>query len=483
MQERAGSALDPPGYTWQGDLAQVQINTIYAACHSLRFTGLVDLRDSHHQAQVTFLGGDPVEIEGGDTKMISLWNEGQFRAAQSMPNLSGELTGQIEQTGSLAITKAPRLLAWVSEYRLTCDLTIERPGEKALMFFKNGQLESAEVNGKPELSALARVQGWTDGFYRVRLRPLFEAGFVTHSPPPSELHLPAAGQFDVSRSIPLDLKQKARLQSPELDQAPEQSIAPPRATAGEQPRGMPRLSSGTDPVLRSEERLPPPSRAAAKSRWPIWLALVLVLTGGGGAAAYLLHLPPFSAPPRPLDEPRVVAPSIPRPAAPAQEAPKQEAPQQDPIVAPKQEREPQPEPAPEPTRSKSVDDAKLEPHPTDEGPSGLPAVAPLDVRLIEKGRQLLIDGHAHSAMSLFRKAEQANPKNALAKVLQQQALGKLGRADLIIEGKGSITIDGKSFSPPKKLHVMAGPHAVSTSAGEEEVTLKKGERRHLRARP
>jgi len=105
------------------------------------------------------------------------------------------------------------------------------------------------------------------------------------------------------------------------------------------------------------------------------------------------------------------------------------------------------------------------------------------VRLIDKGRQLLIDGHPHSAMSFFRKAEQANPKNALAKTLQQQALGKLGRAEILIDGKGSITIDGKAFTAPKKLKVQAGPHAITTNTGTEEVTLKKGERRHLRARP
>src|SRR5271170_6611529 len=195
-------------YTWSGDLAEINVVALYAACGSLRFTGQIELRDERRQAQIIFLGGDPVEIDGGDTKAIALWNGGTFRAVQSLPNLTGELTGQIEQTGSLAVTKAPRLLAWVSEYRLSCDLKIERPGENAQLSFRNGQLEAAEVNGKPELAALARVQTWTDGFYRVNLRPLFEDGVIALTPQPSGGAAPAGREFDVSRSIPLDLKQK-----------------------------------------------------------------------------------------------------------------------------------------------------------------------------------------------------------------------------------------------------------------------------------
>ena len=195
MSTSLGSSSNPrgpegsgSGFSWIGDLSQVKVNALYAACHSLRFTGRLELKDDHHQAQVTFLGGDPVEIDGGDTQVIALWNSGRFRAEQSLPNLTGELTGQIEQTGSLAITKAPRLLAWVAEYRLSCELKIERPGENAILAFKNGQLETADVNGRPELGALARVQGWTDGFYRISLRPLFTHGGVIALQPPPHPH-------------------------------------------------------------------------------------------------------------------------------------------------------------------------------------------------------------------------------------------------------------------------------------------------------
>jgi len=458
------------GYTWSGDLAEVRVNALYAACHSLRFTGRLELRDESHEAQVVFLGGDPVEISGGDTQVIALWNAGQFRAVQSMPNLSGELTGQLEQTGSLAITKAPRLLAWVSEYRLSCDMLIERPGEKAQLGFKNGQLESAAVNGKPELAAMARVQAWTDGFYRVALRPLFTSGVIALKPPPGEGAAPEGREFDLSRSIPLDLKKKAQVPTPpagvlSVGNVADASISAERAAMKKPP--MARLSSGTDPVAPLSERPLPPMEDAAwaarsgGARWPAILLGALVMFAATGSALYYFHLPPFSAAPQPLDERRPSANVD--PVKPVEPVAKVDT----------------PEPVEKPV--KPVDPATLEPKSNNE--PVLPQAIPTDQRLIEKGRLLMMDGHPHSALSLFRKAEVANPKNPLAKTLQQQALGKLGRAELQLEGKGRVTIDGKSIDSPKKLRLFAGPHAIDTGNGPEELTLKKGERKKLRIRP
>ncbi len=469
MSEPSAIAPSSDGFFWAGDLATVRVNAVYAACHALRFTGRLELKDDHHAALVTFLGGDPTEIEGGDTKVISLWNAGQFRAVQSLPNLTGELTGQIEQTGSLAITKAPRLLAWVSEYRLTCDLKIERPGENAVLVFRNGQLESADVNGKPELSALARVQGWSDGFYRVSLRPLFHTGVISLTPPPSDKAAPMGRDFDLSRSIPLDLKVRAQLQATPVGLVAFGHVPPEAITAERAAQQRPQMARmpGTDPAL---EALPRPSAAAATTgpaatprrgaRWP-WVVLVLALLAGGGlGAAFYLHLPPFSAPPRPIDEPVEKAEPVEK-------------------VAPVEKTEPV-EKA-EPGR-KAIDPATLAPK-TGPRDADLPVQAPLDVRLIEKGRALLIDGHPHSALALFRKAEQTNPRNALAKTLQQQAMGKLGRAELVVDGRGGLVIDGRRIDAPRKLKVFAGPHAVDAGGGPEELVLKKNERHHLRAHP
>jgi hypothetical protein len=497
-----------PGYVWSGDLSQTRVTHIYAAFHSLRFTGQLDLRDENHSAQVVFLGGDPVEIQGGDTQAISLWNAGMFRAMQSLPNLAGELTGQVDQTGSLAVTKAPRLLAWVSEYRLTCDLTIERPGEQAHLVFKSGQLETARVNEQPELAALARVTAWTDGFYRVHLRPLFQGGVISLKPPVQEGAAPAGREFDVSRSIPLDLKRQAQLHSPQLgmvtvDHPVDASLEAERSA--QQP-AVPRASSGTDPVVPISQRpiippLPPPRRSSAK--WP-WVLLILVALGGGGVgAAYFLHLPPFAplhrdpnigatpaavtpTPPKPIDKP--VAP-VDKPVAPAD---KPVAPVDKPVEPAHVEEKAKPDLASAAEAAKPdlaeaahpVDPSTLEPKNTDKPPTTNPPAVGVSVeeRLIQKGRILLIDGHPHSALSLFRKAEQLAPSNALAKTLQLQAMGKLGRAEILIEGKGHLNVDGRDFEAPKKIKTLAGPHAVDTGAGPEEVVIKKGERKKLRPR-
>src|SRR5947207_14932116 len=120
--------MDPQGYSWSGRLDETDVRSLYAACQSLRFTGRLELTDGATQAQVVFFGGEPVEIDGGDTQVISLWQRGTFRAVQSIPNLSGELTGQLELGGELGQTKASALWAWISEYRLTCEIELERPG-------------------------------------------------------------------------------------------------------------------------------------------------------------------------------------------------------------------------------------------------------------------------------------------------------------------------------------------------------------------
>jgi len=199
----------PSGFSWSGTLEETDIRSIYGACHNLRFSGWLELKDAKHEAKVLFLGGDPVEISGGDTQRISMWKNGSFRAVQKIPDFEGELTDDLAVTGTLAATKPSALWAWISQYRLSCEIELERPGSKALVTFQNGHAESAQVNGMPELAALARVSSWTDGSFRVRLRPLFADGVVVAIPPmpdsaPSDVLHVGNKQFDVSRAVVLD---------------------------------------------------------------------------------------------------------------------------------------------------------------------------------------------------------------------------------------------------------------------------------------
>ena len=52
---------------------------------------------------------------------------------------------------------------------------------------------------------------------------------------------------------------------------------------------------------------------------------------------------------------------------------------------------------------------------------------------------------AHGARAVPRAPIKLAPKDASLKIYEQQALGKLGKAELVLEGKGSVTVDGHKF--------------------------------------
>jgi hypothetical protein len=511
------------GFTWTGTLEETDIQSLYAACQSLRFSGKLELKEGANRAEVTFVGGEPIEIDGGDTQRIALWNKGTFRAVQSIPNLSGELTGQQDMEGSLAITKASQLWAWVSEYRLTCDIDLERPGSKAVVSFSNGHAESAQVNGAPELAALARVSSWTDGTFRVKLKPLFASGTIPTNAPAISLHEgapPAGRQFDVSRSIPMDLKrhEPAAVRRESFGPAKPVQLTPPRGERVNTPSGRDEpTAQQKSPQLpelegRKNKRRPfdpmDPSKPVPKTdevdlrarrgKLPWLLSLGGIVLAGGLGALYAYHLPPFSPPPKPVTEP---------PAKPAEPPATTGTPGTTaspgttattgttgtagaagstgtattvttpaPNTKPPVEAQKPPVEAQKPTRPAEPEARKPETHKPE-----TPKEKPSD-KLVAKGRLFLVEGHARQALDQFRKAVKLAPKDASLRVLEQQAQGKLGRAELVLEGKGSVTVDGHKFASPKKLKVMAGPHVIENGDGEEEVALKRGEKRRIKVK-
>ena len=202
----------PDGFTWTGDLNETDIRSLYAACHSLRFSGRLQLKDGAQHAEVLFVAGEPVEIDGGDTQRIALWTRGTFRAVQGIPSLTGELTTQREMSGSLATDQAVGAVGL--DLGIPSDLrdrarAAGRPRRSCQ--FQNGHAESAQVNGLPELAALARVSSWTDGSFRVKLKPAVRrrrdpgGAADARGAPPLDPR-----SFDVSRSIPMDLRNKNR---------------------------------------------------------------------------------------------------------------------------------------------------------------------------------------------------------------------------------------------------------------------------------
>jgi hypothetical protein len=198
------------GYSISGSLDEIAISSLYAACQSLRFSGRLQLSDENASAEVEFLGGDPVDIVGGDTQRIALFLHGSFRLTQAIPNLGGALTGGQQLYGALNAAKPAALWAWAKDHRLSCDMRLSNPPHEALVSFQHGHAESAIVNGQPELASLARVASWNDGQWSVRLRPLFTEGLDAALTPPPDGRPPEDPRgFDVSKSIKVPLAKKS----------------------------------------------------------------------------------------------------------------------------------------------------------------------------------------------------------------------------------------------------------------------------------
>src|SRR6185369_4702635 len=132
---------DTNGFSWSGDLARIPVRVVYGTCQSLRFSGWLELKDGPTRATVLWVGGEPVDIVGGDTQRIALWLKGSFEAVQWLPNIAGEMSQSRETNGTLGQVAAPTLWTWASDYRLTCEIQFDKPGTRATVVFVNGHAE------------------------------------------------------------------------------------------------------------------------------------------------------------------------------------------------------------------------------------------------------------------------------------------------------------------------------------------------------
>ncbi len=463
--------LEGGGYSWSGNLGSLDVRALYDRLNTLRLSGVVELSDGEKSAQVTFIGGDPVETLGSDSREVRLWKRGTFRVVQRVPDLGGTLTDGVRLTGQLLDVRPRDLIRHCEDARLTADLEIERAGgERALVRFAHGRVERAEVNGRPELSALAMIDGWLDGKYTIALRPLF-ADDAPRTPPPQLRSGPAPGAlFDFTAPVELS----ALDEIPAVQQARAAAAAP--ATPPPEPLPAPpgpsvSVDAGLDVIDRpTEERapipgeataitrpLPPPSRPpdpdqtrgvrAPRKRWP-W-----ILVGTVGGLAVLGGVAWFVLPRLGVSLPGVQ----PAPVAPA------------PAPAPAPEPE-KPAPAPQKTnKDKPVAVEKTAPR---EKPAS--ERSPAVQRLIDKGRKLLVEGHSHTAFDTFKEAHKLAPRDPQIDLFERMAKGKTGRGELILDG-GEVDVDGKKFKGGKKLKLPAGPHLVDG----QEIQLGKGEKKHV----
>ena len=400
------------GYSIEGSLDDRDIRTLYAACHLLRFSGAIELIDAQSRARVEFVGGDPIDIHGGDTQKIALFRSGHFRMVQLIPDLDGSLTDSQELQGYLRMTKPSKLWAWAGEHRLSCEMILERAPDRAVVVFHEGHAESAEVNGQPELAALARVSSWGEGAFAVRLRPLLGHGLpsLTRGAEREEdKPLPEPRQFDLSRSIS--------------------------------------VPASADPAPAAV----PPQRLL----WVVVVAATTLVLASGIFVLYATGLWPFGPRARPLVSPATkVGPpptaAVPPPATPAA-----------------------------PPTSSALPGAAGAASPSEAAPALTSAQR--QQRLVAKGRQLLAEGHEHTAADLFKKALHAAPDDVQLAKFVQQASGQLGRAELVLEGTNPVVINGHRFTPPRHVKIVAGPHAVDLGKGPQELVLQRGEKRRLSA--
>ena len=96
-----------------------------------------------------------------------------------MPDFRGQLTQAIEMSGSLRMGLVQAIYKLCADNVLSADVDLTRAsGEVAQVRFNLGKAESANINQQTEsaLTALSKLSGWTDGTYRVVLRPLFGDG-------------------------------------------------------------------------------------------------------------------------------------------------------------------------------------------------------------------------------------------------------------------------------------------------------------------
>jgi hypothetical protein len=187
----------PDGYSWSGDLTATDLRSLYAACATVSFSGRLALTDGERTAELTFLGGEPVDEPQPEPQA---WSRGTFHIEQKLPDLSGELTNGRELAGTLAEVKPASLWKWIDEFLLSCEVELEQPGAQARVFFQAGKAQRAEVNGQAEPGGLVRLSAWSEGSFRVALSPLFRDQVVPDAATPGD-ETSDPFHFDFSRTV------------------------------------------------------------------------------------------------------------------------------------------------------------------------------------------------------------------------------------------------------------------------------------------
>lgn len=195
-------------YRWSGSLQATNIRALYERCQRVRLTGLMRLKQGDQVLEMMWIGGEPIEGEAEQgTRSLPLWSNGEFVVEQRIPDFRGQLTGGIETSGSLRIGLVQAIYKLCADNVLSADVDLVRgSGEAAQVRFNLGKAESATINKQTEsaLTALSKLSGWTDGTYRVVLRPLFGDGGASEAPV-AKAKKSSDDKFDLTGSVNIDV--------------------------------------------------------------------------------------------------------------------------------------------------------------------------------------------------------------------------------------------------------------------------------------
>src|SRR5215471_8867002 len=242
-----GMSSGMPTFVWFGSLATVPPRAVIERCQQLAVSARAELRSGERRARIDIVGGEVASVDGADPKVVAGWTDGSFRVTQSLPDWNGDLTTDREIKGTLAEKSVKELLVWAEEHRLSIKVDLYHEAERAHLELANGKVAEVVVDGKPDLTALPRVELWRDGDWRAALKPMFveetspvflPEGDMTPTPMP----LP---QMEASEKPPwLELKENA----PPPGSMAWLTPAQPMAAIPEPPVGRVEPTFGSQPV-------------------------------------------------------------------------------------------------------------------------------------------------------------------------------------------------------------------------------------------
>jgi hypothetical protein len=253
MSEPSSSA-----FSWSGTLQITNIRTLYERCQRLRLTGLMRLKQGDSVLDLMWVGGEPIENEGDQgTRSLPLWNTGEFSVEQRLPDWKGQLTTSVEMTGPMRAGQAQAIYKLCADNVLSADVDLKRGnGEAAQVRFTLGKAEAASINGQSEsaLAALSKLGAWTDGTFRVALRPLFEGNAA--EAPVFDKKASSDDKFDLTGSVNVDISKGPVDWPPQLRDAAGIGLPVPM-DASVKPTPVPAAAPSKPPAAAAAPGIPP----------------------------------------------------------------------------------------------------------------------------------------------------------------------------------------------------------------------------------